>query len=663
MRYNKVTIQNFKGIKAFTVQLDGSDAVITAENGVGKTSIKDGVSWLCFDKDSTNRKDFDFRPLDEDNQLLPGLETLVEVELELDDGAKHVLTKINTEKFVKKISTGFTNTYFIDEVPVLLKDFKAWINDNITPEELFRLLSDVKYFAGDLHWNDRRTALLDLASKISIPAGFESLVEAMNGREVGDYKKVLLDRMKPLIEKQKGIGPRIDEIQQGHKDYVKADTSEFEAKRNALKNAKTGMEEHRKDITAKEASRQANVDCVNALKLDKSRREVALANDTSSIQTHVDAKAKIVENVAAAKLNVTEVKNAISAHESVVKTEQANLESAQARRDNIFKEYKELKEAQDDQNCYACGQVLPAEKVTGLAEKKGLKLAEIEGRGLKAKAEIDKIQETIDTLNEETTAFKETLDKAEILLTEAEAYRDEQMPIIDKAIETRQTVKPEDDENWKSIVKKIEKFTKEIGEPVTEQLAEIDKQLEMANEDLIEINKTLAQADRMTQDTARIAELGEQEKGLAQQIADIEMELAQIGEYMKAESEAVELAVNDKFELVTFKMFDRQINGEIKPTCMAMLHGTPFPELSTGEKILAGVDIIKTLNKHYDLSIPLFIDNAESVTLQIVADCQMIELLAKKSWIEKVVTPEGIKEIYHDYTKLNVTVEKERVAA
>jgi hypothetical protein len=75
-------------------------------------------------------------------------------------------------------------------------------------------------------------------------------------------------------------------------------------------------------------------------------------------------------------------------------------------------------------------------------------------------------------------------------------------------------------------------------------------------------------------------------------------------------------------------MFDTALNGNIEETCVAMLNGVPYSDLSYGQKILVGIDIINVLSKHYGISIVLFIDNAESLTYLIEATSQVIQLKA-----------------------------------
>ena len=58
-----------------------------------------------------------------------------------------------------------------------------------------------------------------------------------------------------------------------------------------------------------------------------------------------------------------------------------------------------------------------------------------------------------------------------------------------------------------------------------------------------------------------------------------------------------------------------------------MVDGVPYGSLNNGMKINVGIDIINTLSRHYGVTVPLFVDNAESVTKLEKADAQVIRLV------------------------------------
>ena len=126
-------------------------------------------------------------------------------------------------------------------------------------------------------------------------------------------------------------------------------------------------------------------------------------------------------------------------------------------------------------------------------------------------------------------------------------------------------------------------------------------------------------------------------------IADVERQMADIDRYSATESQMIEDAVNGQFKQVQFKLFKERLNGGLEPCCEAMLHGVTYGGMSGGEKIVVGIDIISVLTRHYGLNAPLFIDNAESVTLPIETECQTVKLYA----VEGMPLTVDRKEVQH----------------
>ncbi len=163
----------------------------------------------------------------------------------------------------------------------------------------------------------------------------------------------------------------------------------------------------------------------------------------------------------------------------------------------------------------------------------------------------------------------------------------------------------------------------EIPKKLTDSAISTEKKLESAFESLSIIKSNTALE-------VRVSELKKQKKSLSDEFDKIEKFLSLLDKYNQQLAEATEEPVNAMFKYVSFRLFDTQINGTVVPVCDIMdKSGRPYETaLSGGERIKAGLDIIKTLSRHYDLFTTVFIDNAESVTDMPVLGTQAVILKA-----------------------------------
>jgi hypothetical protein len=61
-----------------------------------------------------------------------------------------------------------------------------------------------------------------------------------------------------------------------------------------------------------------------------------------------------------------------------------------------------------------------------------------------------------------------------------------------------------------------------------------------------------------------------------------------------------------------------------------MVDGVPYRSVNTAGQIQASLDIINTIQHHYGIFAPVFIDNAESITEIPVMQCQTVELIVSE---------------------------------
>ena len=101
-----------------------------------------------------------------------------------------------------------------------------------------------------------------------------------------------------------------------------------------------------------------------------------------------------------------------------------------------------------------------------------------------------------------------------------------------------------------------------------------------------------------------------------------------LDEFIKYKLDKINDSINAMFDGISFKLFDIQLNGGVKEVCECTVNGVPYGSLNNGHRIIAGLQIIKALQKLYGAYLPIFIDNAESVNDFNLPDmdCQLIKL-------------------------------------
>jgi DNA repair exonuclease SbcCD ATPase subunit len=221
-------LHNFKGQRDFLFEPNGNNANVFGDNGTGKTTLMDAFSWLLFDKDSTGKKDFAIKTLDENNNVMHGLEHEVEGVLDVDD--KRVkLRKVYREVYTKKRGstqkefTGHTTDYFVDGVSVKKGEYEEAVA-NIADENIFKLLTNPTYFNEQMDWKKRRELLLEVCGDltdeqvIASNAKLTKLTEILNGRDVDKHRDTIKAQMKKINEEIDKIPVRISETQLGMPD-------------------------------------------------------------------------------------------------------------------------------------------------------------------------------------------------------------------------------------------------------------------------------------------------------------------------------------------------------------------------------------------------------------------------------------------------------------
>lgn len=639
IRLHRLHLLNFKGIKEFTLETNGTDVKIYGDNATGKTTIADAFIWLLFDKDTQNKKDFGIKTL-LDGQEIHNLEHSVEASFNV-EAQPMTLKKVYKEKWTKKRGeitaefTGHATDHYIDEVPVSKREYSDKVN-SIIDENIFKLLTSPTYFNEQVKWQDRRKTLLEICGDIDEEDVFASqenlkkLPAILAGKSVDDYKKILTQKRKKINDELQMIPVRISEVSNS---LVELESTPAELNKE-LETINVQIQET-EEIIRNIKNGQALQDKKNEFKNLEHEIELYKRDFGNEVQTQVNRLHVKKQEIQG---NVSVNNSQFRSKEYEIKENQKRIDRLNEQMDKLRNEYMEINasqfEAHDATTCPTCKQDLPVEEVqkahdealASFNENKSTRLTTIQTEGKSLAAEKLKFEGHIATLKKEMTELGEKLD------VHQKEYEKVDAEIL-KAQESAPAI--EDDAKYKELVAKKAELNQAISDIQSSVLDSLDSvQQELNDQKLIksDIESKLAAHRQAERSKTRISELEEQQVELAREFHELEGHLHLTEEFTRAKVNLLEEKINDKFKFARFKLFNTQINGGLEETCETLYEGVPYSAgLNNAARINIGIDIINTLTEYYGIRAPIFIDNAESVTRFIRSDSQIVSLVVSRS--------------------------------
>lgn len=591
IKIKTLQLENFKGIKDLTIDFKDTTNIY-GDNAVGKTTIFDAYSWLLWDKDSLNRKDFAIKPYDKDGEEIHNLESVVEGDFSFDDTDLN-LKKIYKEVWTKKRGstqaefTGHTTDYYINAVPVKKKEYTERI-ESVLSEDNFNLLSNPLYFNQFLVKTERREILLSLIEDVKpedIIAKNKDLEDLdLETYTVDELKKIAKDSARKINKDIESIPARIDELDKSKIHDIDFDALEFR-KRSTLPAIKE-IDEKLADASKMAEGMTEITEKITALQKEKS----------DLAEKYQEELLKVKNKNNELKIQEEKDKERSSIRKGDISVLENKIEACREEWQEVHKE-----QYQGDFKCPTCGQDLLPDQIektmANFNKKKSEKLAEIEKYAGQLKLDLQHANEVISELSNKKYEYQD-LPTEPIRLQE-----------IDKELDEAKA--------------KLSDFSLDNKKDLLEKKDSL-------NADLEEINKKLSLQGQNEKIDERIKELESREKELAKLYEEQQRIIYLCEEYTKAYVDLVSDKINDSFDLVKFKLFENQINGGITETCEATFKGVPYSDLNNAAKINAGLDVINSLSDKLDLKVPIFIDNAESVNELIKTDTQLVRLVVSK---------------------------------
>lgn len=613
---------------------------IMAENGKGKSTIATAYLWCLFNCDyelkdnPVVRREIDGKSVDDMN---------TSVELTLDVDGKEITIKKAQVRTYNKDKTGYKddNSYYINDVRKNLKDFNAYLDVDMN---VFKMCSNVNAFLNQKPAEMREYLFglvgdvtdLDIASQKAELAELVPLLEKYTTEELSAMNKATRTKITkdlPILDGQIKEKERDIQLKQA------IEVSDLELQKNSLKVQIA-------DCVAKQTDNdklmaeydKASSDILN-LKFELS--DMSRKANEENVKARREAEIRIenlngvIENC---KKDIKIAENVIAFNNGMVTGLQAKLEATRV-------EWNTEKQREFDENsliCPYCRQEYSEDKKEELrADFKTHK-----------EAELNRITDKGNATKEELDIAKDKLAEAVKKLTEYREHLDtyaHDMFILEKQLsELPQEIDVSTTEEYNALEQQIAEKEEAMhkANDISAIKAELKSQETALRQQLAECESQIAKADTAA-DEQRLEELkqtridSEQNKANAEKILDL------LDELDKAKNETLSDSINSHFLLVKWKLFELNKSGGYKSVCIPTVNGKSILTTMSnkGNRILGRVDICNSIQKISGMSVPIILDDSESLDstnqkkVAEMVDSQLIMLIVDDS--EKLEVVEG----------------------
>lgn len=613
---------------------------IIAKNGIGKSTIATAYLWCLFNCDYELRDNPVVRR-EVDGVSVDDMD--VSVELVLDADGKEVTMKKVQKRTYSKDGSSYKddNKYFVNDVPKTLKDFNAYLDVDMN---VFKMCSNINAFLSQKPAEMRECLFslvgdvtdLDIAHSKAELAELVPLLEKYTTEELSAMNKATKAKIAkdlPILDGQIKEKERDIQIKQA------IEISDLELQKNSLKVQIA-------DCVAKQTDNDkllAEYDKASADILDLKFKQGDLSRKAN--EENIKARREIEDKIADKKFLVKQTKKTVADTESRVASSEKVIENIknclQVERDK-WKEENERKFDDSSFICPYCGNEYKEDKKEQLkadfAKHKADNLEAITDNGNMYKERLDKEKATLESLKAELPQHKERL----VMLNTAITDLEKQLSELPQEIDVTAT------EEYKALEQQIAEKEQAMhkANDISSVKAELKAQENDLRQQLAECESQIAKSDTAA-DEQRLEELkqtridSEQNKANAEKILDL------LDELDKAKNETLSDSINSHFSLVKWKLFELNKSGGYKSVCIPTVNGKSILTTMSnkGNRILGRVDICNSIQKISGMSVPIILDDSESLDstnqkkVAEMVDSQLIMLIVNDS--EKLEIVEG----------------------
>ena len=639
----------FHGEREFHAEF-GKRTRVSGKNGSGKSTVMNAFMETLTGKNADGTQPDNVRPII-DGQELEGVDVVRTVVLDI-DGKETEIKKITKQKrervdgVMQYVPGSNVNSYTVDGISFNQKKLDEFISENICAPETLLACCNPNAFLSLKSTTDMRAFLekmagFDLNEYIkSLGAEFTEVEEITRGHSLEAVAKTLnkqlTDQKKATTkaetewkyEKAKAVDSGEDDVTRLTEQKVSYENhiAILDEQEKSLDDVMAAYDQKSKDVLdlkfeQSDIVRKANEGLVQQKKL--------LDDEIFSLEQE---KKSVERSLKSAQSDLEDFVSSIKANEEKVKKAQVDWETYYGQ------EYPEenlerIKAEQFDESslvCPTCGQDLPveqAEKIRAEFEQK---------KAIRIKSEEDIREQFYQQKDKKLTEITESGNKAATDLKEAkkaqaEAERkiaDLKQKITSLAMEIQQkqtelskppeSVGLSDNAEYQKITAEIaqkEEALKQMNNG-SEQRREITDKRNGFIRECAKIDAEINNIQRKKQvhDEA-VEQLYQVFRESSQKEADIQRKKDILKNFSIKKNERIAEMINPYFEEFQFNFLSYTQNNDPVEVCEMIRKGVEYKNLNYSDQLICKVDLLCGFQKIQGVSLPIFIDNAESINV------------------------------------------------
>jgi DNA repair exonuclease SbcCD ATPase subunit len=619
---------------------------IIAKNGIGKSTIATAYLWCLFNCDY-ELKDNPVVRREVDGVSVDDMDVSAELTLDV-DGKEVTMKKVQKRTYKEAVKDGKivttvsdNNSYYINSVPKTLTAFNEYLGINM---KMFKACSNINAFLSRKpdEMREYLFSLIESVTDLDMARSRKELVELVpmlekyTVEEIRSMNKLIssnVDKQSPVIDGQIKEKERDIQIKQD------MDVSDLELLRNSLK-------EQIADCIAKQTDNDkllAEYDKASADIFDLKFKQSDMVRKANEDNIKVRREAEIrIEN-----LNdvIENCKKDIKTVEKVIAFNNGMVTGLQAKLEAIRVEWSTEKQREFDENsliCPYCRQEYSEDKKEELRvdfkTHKEAELNRITDKGNATKEELDITKDKLAEDVKKSTEYREHLD----------TYSHDMFILEKQLSELPQEIDVTATEEYKALEQQIAEKEEAMhkANDISAVKAELKVQENELRQQLSECERKIAESNT-EKDEQRLEELRAEQRIQEQNKANAEKILDLLDELDKAKNETLSDSINSHFSLVKWKLFELNKSGGYKSVCIPTVNGKSILTTMSnkGNRILGRVDICNSIQKISGMSVPIVLDDSESLDstnqkkVADMVDSQLIMLIVNDS--EKLEIVEG----------------------